>query len=241
MGRDQFNGVLRKHNLLVPRHKRRARTTNSRHGFRKYKNLTKNLELERANQLWVSDITYIQVGPYFSYLSLVTDAYSHKIVGWKLLDTLEARGPVEALKMALAQRKDPEKTLIHHSDRGVQYCCHAYIELLDEHKAQISMTQNGDPYENAIAERVNGILKDEILQGRGFINYDEAYEAIKRAIKAYNQLRPHMSVDFLTPNQAHLKKGPLKKRWKNRRRKPDIAQHSHKPVLSEAPPLPCSA
>jgi putative transposase len=159
VGRDQLHAILKSANLLVTKYKRRTRTTNSRHRFRKYENLVEGMLPNRPNMLWVSDITYIDIGGYFAYLSLITDAYSHKIVGWHLSLTLETKGPLLALQMALKQLSSPDGPLIHHSDRGIQYCSHAYIELLEEHEIQISMTQNGDPYENAIAERVNGIIK----------------------------------------------------------------------------------
>jgi len=241
MGRDKLNQVLKSSHLLVPKYKRGTKTTNSRHGFRKYKNLTASLKLLRANTLWVSDITYVSVGGYFAYLSLVTDAYSHKIVGWHLARTLEAKGPVEALKMAIKQR-GKKQPLTHHSDRGVQYCCHAYTELLDENEIQISMTQNGDPYENAIAERVNGILKNEVCHTPGFPNFEMALAEITRAVKAYNKLRPHRSCDMLTPEQAHKQTGELKKRWKNyrklKREAKDYERRSHEPAPSVSPPLP---
>jgi len=241
MGRDQLNEVLRSAHLLVNKYKRRARTTNSRHGFRKYRNLTASLKLSGPNSLWVSDITYVSVGMHFAYLSLVTDAYSHKIVGWHLGKTLEAKGPLAALKMAIEQRGD-KQPLIHHSDRGIQYCCHAYTELLDENKIQISMTQNGDPYENAIAERVNGILKNEVCHTSGFTNFDRALKEITRAIRAYNKLRPHRSCDMLTPDEAHKCTGQLKKRWKNyyklKKEAQDYERRSHEPAPSVSPPLP---
>ncbi|MEZ4850464.1 MAG: IS3 family transposase [Bacteroidia bacterium] len=247
MGRDKLNKLLKEAGLLVPKFKRYAKTTQSNHRFRKYENLIQELVLTRANHVWVSDITYVSIGGYFGYLSLITDAYSHKIVGWHLSKTLEAKGPIAALKMALKQRNhtgNKRDTLIHHSDRGVQYCCHAYIELLEEDDIQISMTQNGDPYENAIAERVNGIIKNEVLPHPGFPNFEQALEGIRQAIKAYNTLRPHRSCDMLTPEQAHLQQGPLKKRWTNYyqlNRQPDDERHSHKHVPPVAPPLPCKS
>lgn len=242
MGRDKLHKLLKSAHLLVTKYKRRARTTNSRHGFRKYKNLTESISLTRANQLWVSDITYVAVGGYFAYLSLVTDAYSHKIVGWHLAKTLEAKGPIDALKMAIEQRANKAETLIHHSDRGIQYCSHAYVELLDENEIQISMTQNGDPYENAIAERVNGILKNEVCHTPGFPNFEMALKEITRAVIAYNKLRPHRSCDMLTPDQAHRATGELKKWWKNyyklNKEAQDYERSSHKPAPSVSTPLP---
>ncbi len=162
------------------------------------------------NQLWVSDITYIRIKEGFGYLSLVTDAYSRKIVGYCLNKDLSAQGCVMALKMAI--RSNPERDgLIHHSDRGLQYYSKAYMEMLGP-EVQISMTQNGDPLENAIAERVNGILKDELQK---FGSLTQARAAVAKAVGIYNNLRPHMSVDMLAPAAAHRRKGPLKRHWKN--------------------------
>ena len=241
MGRDRLNRILKTAGLLVPKHSRRVRTTHSRHRFRKYANLIKGLQPTRANELWVSDITYISVGGYFCYLSLVTDAYSRKIVGWNLGRTLEAKGPIAAVNMAIKQRKNPKETLIHHSDRGIQYCSHAYVEILEENQIQISMTE-GESYENAIAERVNGMLKNEVFMTQGFPNFELALAEVQRGIKAYNTLMPHRSCDMLTPAKAHKKKGVLKRRWKDYRKlklqAQDYERDSHDPVSSVSPPLP---
>ncbi|MEL7339455.1 MAG: IS3 family transposase [Bacteroidota bacterium] len=243
MGRDKLHALLKEHRLIVPKYKRRTRTTNSLHRFKKYDNLTNYEPLTHPNTLWVSDITYVPIGGHFAYLSLITDAYSHKIVGWHLSPTLETKGPMKALEMALKQRTNKEHTLIHHSDRGIQYCSHAYVELLEENEIEISMTQNGDPYENAIAERINGIIKNEMIEPGSFFNFEEATRAIKRAIRNYNTLRPHRSCNMLTPEQAHCTSGELKKRWRNyyqlrHLNLPNSERHSHKPMPSGAPPLP---
>jgi putative transposase len=215
MGRDQLFDLLRFHGLLMRRRKRMVKTTNSHHWMKKYPNLIQELLLSNAEQLWVSDITYIRTLQGFSYLSLITDAYSRKIVGHSLFETLEAFGPLEALTMATAtrQRKGPFM-LIHHSDRGVQYCCSEYVEILTREKIAISMTQSGSPYENALAERVNGTIKNDFFPKRVYQNHIEAKKAIDKVVQIYNQLRPHASVDYLTPDQAHEKEGELKKRWK---------------------------
>jgi putative transposase len=164
IGRDAFFEVLLNNGLLVRKRRRnKPVTTNSFHRYKKYKNLIKELIPVSSNQLWVSDITYITLQKGFAYLSLITDAYSRKIVGFYVSKTLEASGSIKALKMAL-QHNDNISTLIHHSDRGVQYCCNDYVGILNNRKIKISMTENGDPLENAIAERVNGILKDELLE-----------------------------------------------------------------------------
>jgi len=213
LGRDAFFDLLRDHNLLVRRRKRKAQTTYSKHWMRKYPNIIRGFEPIAPNCLWVSDITYIIVAEGFAYLSLVTDAYSRKIIGHKLSPTLAAKGSIAALKLALKDLPD-DALLIHHSDRGVQYCCSDYVSLLQARHIVISMTEKGDPLENAIAERVNGILKEELLQS-SYRTFEEARLGVARAISVYNNMRPHSSCDMLTPQQAHRKTGPLKKRWKN--------------------------
>ena len=223
LGRDKLYALLREHHLLRTKRRKRAKTTNSQHPFYKYVNLVKELPITRPNQVWVSDITYIRTGRDFSYLSLITDAYSHKIMGWALDATLQTKGPLAALQMAVKTLPKGKESLIHHSDRGIQYCCQDYIQLLGSNEIRISMTQQGDPGENAIAERINGILKEE-FNCRAFISYDLAKSAITKSILAYNQLRPHASCDYLTPAQAHLREGLLKKRWRKYKRKNPINQ-----------------
>lgn len=214
IGRDAMFDLLATHKLLIRKRKRRVPvTTFSDHWMRKYPNLIIDFIPTAPNQLWVSDITYITLKNDFAYLSLITDAYSRKIVGFYLSETLSADGCIKALKMAL--KNNPQLgRLIHHSDRGSQYCCTDYVSILDKHFVKISMTQSGNPLENAIAERVNGILKDELLE-KTYINYQEAKQAIAAAISIYNYQRPHSSIDMLTPIEAHLREGELKRRWKN--------------------------
>ena len=152
----------------------------------------------------------------FCYLCLITDAYSRKIVGYAVNPTLEAKGCIEALEMALNGRRNRTPfTLIHHSDRGIQYCSFEYVDMLMNADIAISMTQSGSPYENALAERVNGIIKNEFFPKKVYQNYKEAKKTIARIILTYNQRRPHSSIDFLTPEQAHIKEGIIKKRWKH--------------------------
>lgn len=205
MGRDKFYDLLNYYGLLIRKKRRRNPiTTDSDHPFYKYQNLIKGLTISRPDMVWVSDITYIRLTQGFCYLSLVTDVYSRKIVGYFLNKDLGSDGTINALKMALSasgRAKDVE--LIHHSDRGLQYCCAQYIRLLNDHHIAISMTQNGDPYENAIAERVNGILKDEFNLGNTFKSIEEARQRLDHAIKNYNQQRPHFSLDLLTPQQVY--------------------------------------
>lgn len=221
LGRDALFDLLREHSLLIRNRKRNVQTTFSRHRFKKYKNLIRNFVPFTPNLLWVSDITYILIADGFGYLSLITDAYSRKIVGFYLSTTLEAIGPIRALQMAVSNCKDVTN-LIHHSDRGVQYCCNDYIKILQEKSIKISMTENGDPLENAIAERVNGILKCELLQEK-YECFEDAQISIAKAGTVYNTLRPHSSCDMLTPIEAHKKEGALKKHWKNYYKKKEVA------------------
>lgn len=225
LGRDKFTKLLRDNGLLIRKRTRRAKTTWSDHPFRKYPNLVKGKKVDAPNQQWVSDITYLPLPPGFAYLSLITDAYSRKIVGWALHPTLEMEGPLAALKMALKRNKVSQQ-LIHHSDRGVQYCCHAYTGLLGKNKIAISMTEQGDPYEKALAERVNRTIKEDMLLNRGFISYAAAEEGVQRAIENYNQLRPHRSCGFHTPEQAHRMQGEMVKKWRVRQRRPAAKMQS---------------
>lgn len=216
IGRDGLFDLLAERGLLVTKRKRRGPiTTFSKHRYRKYPNIIRDFIPTGPNQLWVSDITYIHLTVGFVYLSLITDAYSRKIVGFYLSKNLSAQGPLKALKMALANNPD-RIGLIHHSDRGVQYCCDAYVNLLQDKKnnIRISMTENGDPLENAIAERVNGILKTELLKDV-FPTFEMAQRDVAIACSTYNHLRPHGSIDNLKPAEAHLQCGELKRRWKN--------------------------
>lgn len=215
MGRDQLFDLLRFHGLLVRRRRRLIKTTDSHHWLKKYPNLTKEIVVTGIEQLWVSDITYVRTLQGFAYLSLITDAYSRKIVGFSLYPTLEATGCIEALQMAIANRKyESPYNLVHHSDRGIQYCSALYIELLRSEHIDISMTQSGSPYENAMAERVNGIIKNEFYSKSIYQNFKEAKKHVDKNIASYNTIRPHSSIDFMTPNEAHLTGGELKKRWK---------------------------
>jgi len=202
VGRDTLFKVLREHNMLTLRKKYSARTTNSYHRFYKYNNSIKNIEVNRANQVWVSDITYIRTVKGFCYLALITDMHSRKIVGYDLSDSLELSGCVRALNKAVYQAKNI-KGLIHHSDRGIQYCSNVYTQILKRKKIGISMTEENHCYENAMAERVNGILKDEFYLDQTFINVAHAKKAAKNAIKLYNQIRLHLSLDFKTPNMVY--------------------------------------
>lgn len=213
IGRDLFFELLRRNKLLVRRVKRSVHTTNSKHHFRRYPNLVKDFTPLKAHEMWVADITYIPLKNRFAYLFLITDAYSRKIVGHYVSDDMKVSSATMALRKALAQ-KPPETIVIHHSDRGIQYCSSAYVQLLQQHHAHISMTQNGDPYENAIAERVNGILKSELIS-RYYDNIDVASIHIARCITIYNYKRRHSSLNWQIPHEVHMQQGPQIRRWKN--------------------------
>ncbi|WP_033962396.1 IS3 family transposase [Psychroserpens jangbogonensis] len=204
VGRDTLFNVLRKHQMLTLRKKYRMRTTNSHHRFYKYSNIIKDIEINRPNQVWASDITYIRTVKGFCYLALITDMYSRKIVGYDLSDSLELNGCVRALNKAIYQAKNISG-LIHHSDRGIQYCSNVYTQILKRKKINISMTEENHCYENAMAERVNGILKDEFYLDQTFANVAHAKRATKNAINLYNEIRLHLSLDYKTPNMVYLK------------------------------------
>ena len=220
IGRDRLFALLRSEGMLVVRRHTRIITTYSRHWMKKYSNLIRELKIAHPNQVWVSDITYVEVREEeersFAYLSLVTDAYTHEIVGWALHDSLDTEGPLRALKMAIAQYGGYGLNgLIHHSDRGCQYCSQEYVNMLKQYDIQISMTDKGDPYENAIAERVNGIIKNEWLNQLRLASLDMARGTIKDIVGIYNEKRPHMSLGMMTPMQARFQAGEMKKLWKN--------------------------
>jgi transposase InsO family protein len=201
-GRDKLFDLLRDYNLLIRRRKKFIHTTNSHHRFHKYGSLLKDFTPTGPNQVWVSDITYIRKTRGFCFLALITDAYSRKIVGHDLSDSLELAGCLRALKRALRQL--PHRyNLIHHSDRGIQYCSNQYVDILKKHKIKISMTEENHCYENAIAERVNGILKDEFFLDQFFQTTQNAKQACENAIKLYNYKRLHLSLNYKTPDMVH--------------------------------------
>jgi len=231
LGRDSFFDFLSNNGLLVRKKRYRAKTTFSNHWLRKYPNLIRNFTPDGPHQLWVSDITYIETGEGFTYLFLITDAYSRKIIGWSVADTLEAKHAIIALYMALSQLPAGVKDVFHHSDRGVQYCCDQYVKLLQKNHFQISMTENGDPLENAIAERVNGILKTEWLYDIKIKTKEEAKEEVNKIISTYNNDRPHCSLNMLTPDQAHQRSGILEKRWKNYWKQRETQEKEEKSIV----------
>jgi transposase InsO family protein len=203
IGRDKLFDILRSHDMLVkPRRRYYAKTTDSRHRFNIYPNLAEGFTPTSKNQLWVSDITYIRTVNGFLYLALITDAYSRKIVGYDISDSLELEGALRALQKALSNLQANHQ-LIHHSDRGIQYCSHAYVNRLRSKQIRISMAAKGNCYENAMAERVNGILKQEYYLDQTFRSKMFAIKACKQAIRIYNNHRLHMSLDYKTPEYVH--------------------------------------
>lgn len=213
MGRDKFFDLLKRNKLLVRKTKRSVHTTMSKHHYHRHPNLVKGFTPLKAHELWVADITYIPLKERFAYLFLITDAYSRKIVGFNVTEDMKVSSAVVALRQALAQ-KPPETIVIHHSDRGIQYCSHEYVNLLLEYNAMISMTASGDPLENAIAERVNGILKTELISS-AYNNLHDASIHISRCITIYNHRRRHSSLNWQIPADVHEQKGPQTRRWKN--------------------------
>lgn len=228
VGRDRFEDIIHRHGLKVRKKARKPRTTDSTHGLPVFPNLVYSFIPTAVNQMWVSDITYIPIWLndteyVFCYLSLVMDAYSHEIIGWAVGPTLESSYTCDALEMALGRLEgmDPEliKRLIHHSDRGVQYASAEYVKKLQDLHIRISMTENGDPRENAMAERVNSTVKNELLKGIRFTCISEVRDAVAVAVSFYNQRRPHMSVDMMTPEKAAQCNGQIRKWWNSYREK----------------------
>ena len=225
VGRDRFADIIDRYNLKVRLKVRKPRTTDSTHGLPTFPNIVKDFIPTGPNQLWVSDITYITiwVDDYhysFCYLSLILDAYTEEIVGWSVGPTLETKYPVEALNMAL-KRIDGKNdiSLIHHSDRGCQYASSEYVQLLKEHNIRISMTETGDPKDNAQAERINNTMKNELLKGKRFTDIQMVIDAVNKAVDFYNNERPHMSIGMMTPSKAAVYDGVVEKIWTSYREK----------------------
>ena len=222
VGRDKFEDIIHRHGLKVRNKMRKPRTTDSTHGLPMYPNLVYEFIPDSINQLWVSDITYIPVwlsdNEYtFCYLSMIMDAYSHELVGWAVGPTLETLYPCQALEKAMRRLDGTEVNLIHHSDRGVQYASKDYVNMLNGRNIRISMTENGDPKENAMAERINSTIKDELLKGLRFTCLNEVRDALDIAVQFYNTQRPNMSIDMMTPEQAARCNGEIRKWWKSYR------------------------
>jgi putative transposase len=216
IGRDEFIDILRANHLLILPKRSYHVTTNSHHRFRKYKNQLLDLQINKPEQVWVSDITYIGKREKPCYLSLITDAYSKKIVGHNVSDNLNTESSLFALRLAVKQRKNKKMPLIHHSDRGLQYCSNEYQKILNKNEIQPSMTQNSDPYENAVAERINGILKQEFYIDKYNQDLPIIKKIIKETVDIYNEKRPHLSNHMLTPNQMHEQSKLIMKTYKTK-------------------------
>jgi len=214
MGRDAVFNLVRSNGLLIKPRRKWVYTTNSSHRFRIYPDLVQRRAAIRAEEIWVSDITYLRTTTGFLYLSLVTDAYSRKIVGYHLASDLKAIGCIKAINHAIKNRLYPSRPLIHHSDRGTQYCSDDYVRLLKENNIQISMTQSGSPYDNAIAERINGILKIELGLEKTFKSAAHAKACVDLSIYKYNNIRMHTSCEFQTPQNTHVSENIVPKQKK---------------------------
>lgn len=226
VGRDRFEDIINDHGLKIRAKRRKPRTTDSSHGLPVFPNLVYDFIPTAINQLWVSDITYIPVWlnekeHAFCYLSLIMDAYSHEIIGWAVGSTLETLHTSEALKMAFIRLNGVDgetvERLVHHSDRGVQYASKEYVKSLQEKKIRISMTESGNPKDNALAERINSTMKNELLKGLRFTCLKEVRDAIAAAVEFYNTARPHMSIDMMTPEEAAKCNGEIHKWWRSYR------------------------
>ena len=215
VGRDSFLSLLERNSLLLRRKRSKRKTTYSGHWMRKYPNLIRNYTPTAPNQLWASDITYVEFRGGFRYLSLITDVYSHKVVGWNVAGSLNSINALRALEMALKTLPKGHQGLIHHSDRGVQYCCNEYVELLRSRQVSISMTESGDPLENPVAERMNGILKTEWLDHVSIDSARDMAYYVGHIINLYNTRRPHLSIDYLTPAYVHETGIEAARKWKN--------------------------
>jgi len=217
VGRDKLFRILKANHMLIKPKKRYHITTDSHHRFRKHKNNVSNIDIIRPEQVWVSDITYIgnRTNPF--YLALITDAYSKKIMGYNVSNSLNVTGSIKALEMALRNRNYNEKPLIHHSDRGLQYCSNEYQDLLKTNNISSSMTEKYDPYENAIAERINGILKQEFDIAKYDTNFDVKQKIVNDAVKTYNQVRPHLSNSMLTPKEMHKQENLKRIQYKSKK------------------------
>jgi putative transposase len=208
MGRDKLFKLLSDHHLLIKPKRRYTTTTHSKHWLRKYPNIFKDLNITQPEQAWVSDITYIKTDAGNCYLNLVTDVFSRKIMGYAIAENMNTEEMKKAYEMAIANRTYPHSSLLHHSDRGLQYCSSEYVKLSTDSKIAISMTENGDPYENALAERMNRTLKEEFGLGRRLPSRQQAFRLVEEAVQLYNQRRPHLSLKMKTPNSVHLQKIP---------------------------------
>lgn len=213
VGRDKLFEILRKEQLLITKRKKYVKTTNSKHWMRTYTDSSKQVELKQPEQLWVADITYLTAQEEAIYLHLVGDAYSKQIMGHSLSRDLKAESTLKALQMAFKRRIYGSRDLLHHSDRGLQYCSKQYVDELLKNNCRISMTQDGSPYDNAVAERINGILKDEFYCDEKFDSFEQAKKHVEQSIMIYNTRRPHLSCSMLTPKEMHQQNTLSVKKW----------------------------
>jgi putative transposase len=227
VGRDRLFEILKANHLLVKPLRQYHVTTNSHHRFRKHKNLVEELEIVRPEQVFVSDITYIGERDCPMYLSLVTDAYSKKVMGYNVSNSLGAAGAVSALSMSVRNREYREEALIHHSDRGIQYCGNDYQKVLAKHEIHCSMTEKYDPYQNAVAERINGIVKQEFLYGIIIKDIGLMKRIVAESIDIYNTERPHTSCHMLTPEQMHKQRELKMKTYKKKKKSPEEIPELH--------------
>ena len=209
VGRDKLFAWMREYGLLVQPRKRYVQTTMSKHWMRKYPNLVKDTVITKPEQVWVSDITYIKTEEGNCYLNMITDAYSRKIVGYVLEDNMEAVHMVKALRMALRNKEDKQSETIHHSDRGSQYCSQDYVEVAINNYIKMSMTENGDPYENALAERMNRTIKEEFGLDTIVKTKAQVMQVVKESVELYNNYRPHLALKMKTPAEVHQTKIPI--------------------------------
>ena len=216
VGRDKLFGILRANQLIIHPKRSYRVTTNTYHRFYKHTDLVSSLQISRPEQVWVADITYVGNRKSNNYLALITDAYSKKIVGYDLSDSLSVQGSLRALKMAAKNRSYNHETLIHHSDKGIQYCCDLYQDQLMKNGIKCSMTQGYDPYSNAVAERVNGIIKNEFCLEEYNVPIELLKKIVAESIAIYNQDRPHLSCALLTPNQMHQQQSIKIKTYKTK-------------------------
>jgi len=207
-GRDKLFTLLGEHGLLIKPKRKYTQTTMSRHYLRKWPNIVKGLEIKEPDQLWVSDITYIKTQEGNCYLNMVTDVYSRKIVGYAIDATMETTSMINALKMATEQKINKKVNTIHHSDRGLQYCSREYVNLTAKNNIKLSMTENSDPYENALAERMNRTIKEEFGINRKLKTKIQAIQLVEESIYLYNNKRPYLSLKMRTPEQVYKMKIP---------------------------------
>ena len=207
-GRDKLFELMREYNLLIKPERRYVQTTMSKHWMRKWPNLIKKMEVTAPDQVWVSDITYIKTREGNCFLNMITDAYSRKIVGYAVDSTMETNKMIQALVMAIGQKSNTGAQTIHHSDRGLQYCSKEYARLTAQHQIRLSMTENGDPYENALAERMNRTMKEEFTRQSNYLDIQQVKQLVQESVILYNTRRPHLALKMKTPQEVYITKNP---------------------------------